>query len=253
MAKEGEINYLKSIGSVGIEHAINKPFSDKDCGIYLMEIGTIMSLLQAPPAKLLDLGCGTGWTSCFFAKAGYEVVGQDISDDMIHYANLNKNRAELDNLNFLVCDYEDMKFDNEFDCAVFFDSLHHSIDEEAAIQMVYKALKPGGVCITLEPGVGHAENQHSINAVSKFNVTEKDMPPTRILEVGKSAGFRKFKVYPYARSINSAIYGESTRSSPLNKLVKSFASPFFSMFRALLLVSIIEAKKQRGGIVVMKK
>ena len=42
-----------------------------------------MGFLPDPPARILDMGCGGGWTSIFFAKRGYEVVGQDISQDMI--------------------------------------------------------------------------------------------------------------------------------------------------------------------------
>src|SRR6516164_2425848 len=106
MAKQGERDYLKKLNADSVRHAVNKPFSDPDCGSYLMEIGAIMTLLPPPPARLLDVGCGTGWTSLFFARRGYEVVGVDIAPDMIHHANENKQRAQLDNVRFLVCDYE---------------------------------------------------------------------------------------------------------------------------------------------------
>ena len=69
MAKNGEIDYLKNLGEEGINHALNKPFSDTDCvGNILIQIGTVIGLLPPAPKNLLDLGCGTGWTSCFFRK-----------------------------------------------------------------------------------------------------------------------------------------------------------------------------------------
>ena len=43
-------------------------------------------LLPAPPCRLLDAGCGTGWTSLFFARHRWEVVGCDIAPDMIAQA-----------------------------------------------------------------------------------------------------------------------------------------------------------------------
>ena len=80
-------------------------------------------MMQQPPKKLLDLGCGTGWTSIFFAQCGYEVTGQDISPDMIDFANQNKKISNLTNVDFIVSDYEKLSYQEEFDCAIFFDSL----------------------------------------------------------------------------------------------------------------------------------
>ena len=68
--------------------------------------------------------------------------------DMIALANENKARWGIDNVDFVVSDYEAMTFDHEFDAAVFYDSLHHAVDERLALAKVYQALKPGGkVCI----------------------------------------------------------------------------------------------------------
>jgi len=163
MAKDGEINYLKKIGEDGIRHAANKPFSGPECHKYLYEIGAVMALLPPPPAKLLDVGCGTGWTSLFFARSGYDVTGVDIAPDMIDIADTLKETElkkygindhsnalmydgdMLHKLRFEVCDNEEMRFENEFDCVVFFDSLHHSMDEEKAIENAYRALKQKGV------------------------------------------------------------------------------------------------------------
>jgi ubiquinone/menaquinone biosynthesis C-methylase UbiE len=250
MPKQGEIDYLKKIGEEGIKHALNKPFSDNDCGGYLLELGAIMSLLPLPPARLLDLGCGTGWTSCFFAKRGYEVIGQDISSDMIIQAMINKHNWGIDNLHFIVSDYENMNFDCEFDCAVFYDALHHAVNEEDAIRMVYKALKPGGICITSEPGIGHKKSQSSIDAVKKYNVTEKDMSPIKIIKIGTKTGFRIFKIYPHSKHLNIAIYrniGEIARFNFIKKFLK------FNFVRNLAAIFLITIYKKYDGIVLMVK
>src|SRR5947207_10528269 len=72
MAKSGEIDYLKNLSPADVWHAVHKPFSDDNCAGYLFNMGAVFSLLPPRPARLLDLGCGTGWTSIFFARAGYD-------------------------------------------------------------------------------------------------------------------------------------------------------------------------------------
>ena len=59
-----------------------------------------------------------------------------------------------------------------------------------------KALKPSGICIAVEPGEHHATQLASVEAMEKFNVTEKDMPPYRIIALAEEIGFREFKVLP---------------------------------------------------------
>jgi SAM-dependent methyltransferase len=195
MPKAGEIDYLKRLGPAGAEHALGKPFSDPQCGRYLVELGTVMQLLPPPPARILDLGVGSGWTSVFLALRGHAVVGQDIAPDMIALAEQNRTRFGAAAATFVTQDYEMMNFREEFDGALFYDTLHHAENEEAAICCAFAALKPGGVCITVEPGEGHARADTSRHAIDTFAVTEKDMPPHHIIDVARRAGFREFQVY----------------------------------------------------------
>jgi len=208
MSKAAEQSYLEKIGADGWQHSREKPFSDEYCGINLAAIGTIISLLPPPPARLLDMGCGAGWTSVFFAKRGYEVVGQDISQDMIRLSEENRARNSLENLSFVQGDYEDLTFSREFDCVVFFDSLHHSDDELLAIGSAYRALKPGGVLLTHEPGEGHAANPASIEAMQLYGVNERDMPPELIIRRGEEVGFTQARTFPLQHDIQEIFYGD---------------------------------------------
>ena len=247
MPKQGEIDYARHIGAAAMHNAYEKPFSEGECGAALMEIGAMMYLLPSPPARLLDLGCGTGWTSCFFARRGYDVVGQDICEDMIEYAQRNKARYQVENADFVCCDYEGMGFENEFDCAVFYDSLHHSVSEEDALRCVYRALKPGGICITSEPGRGHAHRPASVKAMQEYNVTERDMPPGRIIRAAKKAGFRQWRIYPHMKPISACLFGVSEHSF-FHKLrwLPSF-------LRVIPLVFLATFYKRMSGIVVLVK
>ena len=211
MAKQDEIEYARRMNA---DHAANKPFSDGDCGRNLIRLGTIFTLLPPPPARLLDLGCGTGWTSRFFARAGYEVVGVDIAPEMIRLANEQRDAAGLTNLTFAVSDYENLAYRDEFACAVFFDALHHADDERLALRRAFEALKPGGVCIADEPGEGHADSAEAASVVAEFGVTEKDMPPAHVVALGRAIGFTGFRVFPTAHALACGVYAQ--RAEPVS-------------------------------------
>jgi SAM-dependent methyltransferase len=250
MAKQGEIEYLRNLGDVGVSHLVRKPFSDHECAKNLLQIGAVLTLLPPPPARLLDVGCGGGWTSLFFARRGYEVVGVDIAPDLIGEAHRLRDGEGLTNLRFVVADYEMMDFSEEFDCAVFYDALHHAVDENAAVRKVYQALRPGGICIVSEPGVGHADKHHTREAVRKYNVTEKDMPPPRVIAAGKRAGFRRCRVYPDAYRVAHLAYEPGAgRLGPL-----AVRWPWFQRVRSALMILVLNLfRTRRGGLVTMIK
>ncbi len=238
------------IGEDGREHAFNKPFSDTACGEHLTRIGQIIMMLPLPPAKLLDLGCGTGWTSIFFAKSGYAVTGQDISEDMITYAEKNKKRGNIKNIDFLISDYESIRFNEIYDCAVFYDSLHHAEDEKAALSAVYNALKPGGLCIATEPGKDHDKSPDAIQAITKYNVTEKAMPPKKIITLGRGIGYSSFLTFPQTSHINKLIYntGHNITSNGIKNIIFKF-----SLLRLLAFNLIALHFKRNSGITLLIK
>jgi len=195
VAKEDEIAYIERLGPIGREHALNKPWSDVDRGRYLQEIGALITLLPQPPARILDLGAGSGWTSCLFAMAGYQVTATDIAPEMVAMQAENAARYNVKLDGSIVTDFESLTFDNEFDVVVFYDCLHHSDDEFLALQGAWRALKPGGICVTLEPGRGHHEAEMSRSAVTHLGVTERDMPPSLIVSSGRRAGFTAHAIH----------------------------------------------------------
>lgn len=208
MTKAMELEYVRKIGDAGRAHIMAKPFSDPYCGVNLAAIGTIIDLLPKPPARVLDMGCGGGWTSSFLARAGYEVIGQDISPDMIELAReYQRINHAGEALAFRCGDFESFEEEVEtFDVVSFFDSLHHADDEGAAIETAYRALKPGGILVTHEPGEGHAATVHSREAMAAYGVTEKDMPPQLIIDHATRAGFSSYRVYPMQQELIETFY-----------------------------------------------
>ena len=194
MAKQDEIDYISRLGDIGKKHALDKPWSDDGRGLYLQEMGALISLLPAPPARILDIGAGSGWTSCFYALSGYEVTATDIAPEMVELAKINAARYNVA-LDAVVSDFESLPFENQFDAVIFYDCLHHAEDEVLALRSAYRALKKGGICITLEPGSGHAKSAVSVQAMKDLGVTERDMPPKRIIEGGVKTGFTAVQIF----------------------------------------------------------
>lgn len=194
MAKDDEIAYIGRLGDIGKKHALDKPWSDDGRGLYLQEMGALISILPAPPATVLDIGAGSGWTSCFYALSGYQVTATDIAPEMAELARTNAIRYEVP-LEVVVSDFESLPFENRFDVVIFYDCLHHAEDETLALASAYRALKPGGMCVTLEPGSGHATSAVSIQAMKDLGVTERDMPPKQIIAAGKKVGFESAQIF----------------------------------------------------------
>lgn len=205
--KQGEREYYTRIGAEGMRHSLAKPFVDDDCGQNLAKMTALFSLLDPPPRRVVEFGCGTGWLSLSLAQRGYDVLGIDIAADAIRGAAAAAAERGLANVKFAAADYESFAPAGElFDYAVFCDSLHHAESELAALRCAHAALKPGGCAITLEPGSGHSRSESSVRAVETFHVHEKDMPPSHIIQVARLAGFRRHLVLPHPYQLNRHVY-----------------------------------------------
>ncbi len=83
------------------------------------------------PDLLLDVACGTGGFSLQFAKKGIEVIGTDMSEEMLAVAREQSAEKELDIL-FLCQKAEDLDLYGTVDGAVCcMDSLNHITDKRS--------------------------------------------------------------------------------------------------------------------------
>ncbi len=96
-------------------------------------------------SRILDVATGTGKQAFAFGKQGYDVIGIDLSEDMLKIAN-KKNKYE--NVKFEVGDATNIPFeDRHFDVSCVSFALHDmplSIREKVLEEMV-RVTKPKGI------------------------------------------------------------------------------------------------------------
>ena len=97
--------------------------------------------------RLVDIGCGTGVLSVEFAKAGYDVIGIDLSESMLTVAQ-NRSLEHNTTISFICQSMAELEGIDGVNVAVIaIDSLNYlqTFEEvEQTFVQLYAALAPGG-------------------------------------------------------------------------------------------------------------
>lgn len=100
--------------------------------------------------KILDIGCGTGYTACYIAKTyGCKVVGIDSSVLMVERAKDRANRFSVD-CDFRVADAHELPFDGEEFDLIIGESITIYLDKPKALSEYLRVLKKGGKLADME-------------------------------------------------------------------------------------------------------
>lgn len=95
---------------------------------------------------LIDLACGTGSFSVEFAKKGFDVIGVDMSSEMLMIA-----KSKLDSANLICSKMQDFVLENSADSIIScLDSINHLTDindVQKAFDNAYASLKDNGVFV----------------------------------------------------------------------------------------------------------
>lgn len=97
-------------------------------------------------SSILDLGCGLGRHSYFFAENGFNVSAIDLSEEAIAIVNRNSNEKNL-KIESFVSDMINLPFEeNSFDCLIAYHVISHTTSEgiEKIISEMKRVLKPDG-------------------------------------------------------------------------------------------------------------
>lgn len=124
---------------------------------FLPPLFDLCSDLLKPRARVLDVGCGNGYTAGQFLARGCEVVGVDLSESGIAQA-----RAAYPKARFEVLPADDRLLENlrnePFDIVVSTEVIEHLYAPRPYVRGCFSALRAGGRFICSTPYHGYLKN-----------------------------------------------------------------------------------------------
>ena len=174
-------------------------------------------LRSEPPARVADVGCGTGWSSVGIAKA-YPLVtvdGLDVDSASIEDARRNAQESGVaDRVTFQVRDAADPSLAGSYDLVTAFETIHDMSDPVSALRAMRGLTRKGGTIVIADekvaeefaaPGEELERFHYGWSALHCLPVgmvgphsaaTGTVMRPSRLREYAREAGFTDVEILP---------------------------------------------------------
>lgn len=197
----------------------------------------IMMLRPEGGERMLDLACGIGRHSLELRRRGFEVVGVDISPDLLEMAEREAADQSLD-VTFMQADLRELDLVDDFDIVLSLNDgavgyFETEAENHRTFEVVAKALRPGGGHLMQLPNVLHAEahlpqkswivgestlelSDHRWNAEERY--IEGSTVPIRFGEV-----FEKYEEIPFRQRLYTAEELAEIYASVGMRLANTFA------------------------------
>ena len=137
---------------------INRPmFVNLLASEWLPRVPGLVDRLSAdPPARVADVGCGTGWSSISIAR-GFPtavVTGLDLDQPSVDEARRHaEEEGVADRVTFEVRDAADPGLAGSFDLVCAFETIHDMVDPVAALRAMRSLRAPGGTVLVADERV----------------------------------------------------------------------------------------------------
>ena len=152
----------------------------------------IAAMQVGPSARVLDVGCGSGWATRLLAEHAPQgrVTGIDISDEMVRLAR--DSSQSFPNVDYEVASAEELSFpDNEFTNAFSMESIYYYRNIPKALSEIHRVLKSGGTFVAVVDLYWENEATHQWIDTLKVPVELLSIDDYRSLFI--DAGFVNFR------------------------------------------------------------
>ncbi|HEV7723068.1 MAG TPA: class I SAM-dependent methyltransferase [Iamia sp.] len=273
--KQGAITYLREIVASGGQdeerfHLV-KPFvGGPDYAPFWVDVFQFLDVVQAaklaPGDLVVDVGCGPGWTVQWLAKLGHNVVGLDISAELLEVA---ETRMQTDPYPPYV--HQGFTYDlREHDIeaapvglrwparlALFESTLHHFFNPVAALRNTVADLADDGIVAVIEaaaPPKGSEWDLMNIEIMEKYDTIERPYTRTQLLDMLELAGLPYVSflrpvngLYPQTHDGLAPLLWELTRADNINIFL---ASPTAAGIERLGLPGVTVSRARDGWTLV---
>ncbi|WP_159885075.1 class I SAM-dependent methyltransferase [Paenibacillus puerhi] len=117
--------------------------------------------------RILEVGCGTGRTSCYLARQGFQVTGLDLRPDMLAKAAARSSAEQLE-VQWVQGDITDLPFDDGTFDVVLAESVTSFASIPAALGEYYRVLSPEGTLYDREVAAFPSMSAESREKLSEF-------------------------------------------------------------------------------------
>lgn len=115
---------------------------------YEKYVDFVRANIPVSDGKLLEIGCGSGWSTLMFKNAGLNVTGMDLHSGPLEAAAFDSS------LNYLQGDSQKIPFpDSQFDAVSMHDVLEHVPNPALALEECFRVIKSGGRLIIVGPNL----------------------------------------------------------------------------------------------------
>lgn len=262
-----DIVHQKWDGKSLVVDAESPPFADYNGDLF---DGARLYLKDFSNKKILEIGCGSGELSVWFAKNAAEVYGVDISDESIAIAETRSQKnGTQDKTHFFACAAEQLPFEDSFFDIVFINvSLHH-LEIDIALEECRRVLKAGGDFLAIEPLAfsKRIQNIRTSKVFSSLYPIRRETPTERILSLDDIQSVKTvftdvqwvpyrmcspfvYKIQPLFSFMSRLFFRKEENSEvqkrKMNRLLQRYDERLLSMFPILKVLSryvVIYAKK----------
>jgi len=134
----------------------NRPWFERRLAPTLAALPAVHEVLSRPGARVVDVGCGFGWSTLALARAypQAEVHGVDVDRPSVAAARKAAAEAGLERRAFFhLADAAELAVAQLYDAAFAFECVHDMPRPVAVLEGVRRAMKPDGVVVVMDEAV----------------------------------------------------------------------------------------------------